>query len=95
MKGYTGLAKCTLGLSWTFTIFALLSCIAGLYRRVVQPLRTSAADILVMVSFVLGTVLVAQSTWAIIDEGQGEHQWLVSDSKLSRAAKVHNTRHRS
>ncbi|KAK2606577.1 hypothetical protein N8I77_005317 [Diaporthe amygdali] len=75
-------------LNWTLTVFAFLAVVIIHCRKfsgMSVPIR--ADDILILVSFIVGIGLVSLSTWAILDEGQGEHQQSVPESQLERAAK--------
>lgn len=84
MPEYTSLAKWTLIVSWTLTALGFLSTSLN-----VLCARKVGVDVaLVVASLVLATVLIALSTWAIVDEGQGMHDQDVSSSQLVHLAKV-------
>lgn len=92
MRVFTSLALCTLIVNWTLTLLAFFAVIVVYWHRhrlaSRGQLRVRTDDILLTVSFSVGVVLVSLSTWGILDEGQAEHQYNVSDSHLERAAKV-------
>jgi hypothetical protein len=50
--------------------------------------RPGVGDVCVWVAFVVGIVLVAQTTWAIVDEGSGKHQFDIAQQNLAAVAKV-------
>ncbi|KAM5490921.1 hypothetical protein MaudMau93_002329 [Microsporum audouinii] len=83
MSEYTPLAKWTLITSWTLTVLGFLSIALSVfvYRKVGFDVA------LVIASFILTTVLVALSTWAIVDEGQGMHEQDISTAQLDHIAK--------
>ena len=89
MRAYTSLALCTLAVNWTLTILASIAVAVMYCLRFVEPsFSVRPDDALVLVSLVVGVVLVSLSTWAVLDEGQAEHQEAVSGSQLEMAAKV-------
>lgn len=88
IRSYTSLAICTLVVNWTLTILALFSMFVIHIFKKRRGMEYRVDDALVCAAFVVGLVFVMLSTWAIIDEGQGEHQQNVSESQLTRAAKV-------
>ena len=71
-SSYVGpdLGRATIICSWVFAALAGI----GVCTQIVKA-RTSvkADDILIFSAFVVSLMLVAQTTWAVIDEGQGEH----------------------
>lgn len=89
MRALTSLALCTLVVNWTLTLLTFLAVSTIYSHRLIglsMPVRPD--DILILVSFIVGTALVSLSTWTILDEGQGEHQQNVPGSQLERAAKA-------
>lgn len=88
MHEYTSLAICTLAVNWTLTFLALLTSLASFWFKCFGLRRLRADDFLVLIAFVISTILVSISTWAIVDEGQGTHQKNISASRLETAAKV-------
>ncbi|KAL1855900.1 hypothetical protein Daus18300_010879 [Diaporthe australafricana] len=88
MGTHTSLAVCTLAVNWTLTLLAFLAVIYNCWHKFAcLSMRIGPDDILIVLSFVIGTVLVSLSTWTILDEGQGEHQQDVSANQLEKAAK--------
>lgn len=68
MQLSTGLAYHTLGWSWTVTSLAAVSLVLQAIVKYKQSLY-SFADGLLVIAWCIGVAMVAQSTWAIIDEG--------------------------
>ncbi|KAG8164457.1 hypothetical protein KVR01_006375 [Diaporthe batatas] len=90
MRIYTSLALCTLVVNWTLTLIASIAVVVVYCHRLPAGglfVSVRPDDILLLISFIIGLVLVSLSTWGILDEGQAEHQQNVSDSHLERAAK--------
>lgn len=87
MKPATNLAYHTLAWSWTVTGLAALAVGFQITSRRITH-NFGVDDGLVVIAWVVGLILVAQTTWAILDEGQGEHQQTLSAGQVSRAAKV-------
>ena len=76
MAGFNGIALATLISSWTFTVLALLSLILQYisFRFLAKPARRLEYwDWVTTVTFVSSLALVCQTTWAVVDEGQGDH----------------------
>ena len=87
MKLSTKLAYHTLAWSWTVTG---LAAVAVLFQTIIGYKHGTLGrnDPLNILAWVVGVALVMQSTWAIVDEGQAEHQQSLSSSQVARAAKV-------
>jgi hypothetical protein len=50
-----------------------------------------ATDGCVCTALLVGVLLVSQTTWAIIDEGGGQHQADISKPNIASVAKVYPT----
>ena len=85
---YSNIAIITIVLSWTFTLLAFLSLLLLFYARHTLAIILGADDIVLIVAFVLIVLLVSQTTWAIVDEGQGRHITDVSTKQISLVARV-------
>ena len=83
----TKLAYHTLVWSWTVTG---LAAIAVIFQTVVGYKHRALGhnDSLNILACLVGIALVILSTWAIVDEGQAEHQQNLSSSQVALAAKV-------
>ena len=80
------LGRTTIVCSWIFTALAGVAVWAQFVkaRRFMQT-----DDFLIFGAFVIALVLVAQTTWAILDEGQGEHVIDESQTHLALIARVY------
>lgn len=85
---YSDIARTTLVCSWLFTGLATISMIA----QVLSIHHRKAIDIddyLLFTAYLVSVLLVAQTTWAVVNEGQGEHEADVSHhSQFGVVAKV-------
>lgn len=89
MTPLTSLANISIILSWLMVGLACISTIVQiLWLSRFKKSRPGVGDICVWVAFVVGIVLVAQTTWAIIDEGSGKHQSDIAHQNLAAVAKV-------
>lgn len=85
---YSDIAYSTLVCSWLFTGLATISIIAqvlSVHRR----RDIGIDDYLLFTAYFVSVLLVVQTTWAVVDEGQGEHEADVShQSQFGIVAKV-------
>lgn len=88
MQNYTTLAICTLVVNWTLSLLAFISVVSTRAFRPAQGNFLPIEEALIYMALVLGVILVSLSTWAIVDEGEGQHQQDILGSQLERAAKV-------
>ena len=79
------LGRTTIICSWIFTALAGLGVCAQLVKA---RSFMKVDDVLILGAFVTALVLVAQTTWAILDEGQGEHVINESRTHLALIARV-------
>ncbi|ROV89875.1 hypothetical protein VPNG_10248 [Cytospora leucostoma] len=87
MQRYTSLAICTLTVNWALTFLGFLTMVAVYEYKRKTPGSFRVDDFLIFSAFVVGVVLVGLQTWAIVDEGQGQHQQDIPVSQVARAAK--------
>lgn len=85
---YSDIARTTLICSWLFTGLATISITIQIlsihHRRMI-----GIDDYLLFTAYLISVLLVAQTTWAVVDEGQGEHEDDVSNhSQFGIVAKV-------
>lgn len=84
----SSLARNTVIVSWLFVGLAAIS-IAFIILWCTKYRREYAlSDRLVIVTFIVGVLLVCLVTWAICDEGGGQHQSDLSPHKIAALAKV-------
>lgn len=78
----------TLVCSWTFTVIATLA--TGLSIRAPIPKQRSfrLEDCIQIAAYLVTVVLVAQITWAIVDESQDKHVTEIPRSQLVLIANV-------
>jgi hypothetical protein len=84
----TPLARATIILSW---LLVGVACAASALQVVwlrIRKGRVSAAEICFFAAFVVGVLVVAQTTWALIDEGAGKHQADLEEKNIAAVAKV-------
>jgi hypothetical protein len=91
MGSFTSLAKTTIVLSWLSVLLACTSSLAQLVWLRINKRMLSVGDECVCAALVVGILLVAQTTWAIVDEGAGKHQADLSQRNIAAVAKVSNT----
>ncbi|KAI3317552.1 hypothetical protein HD806DRAFT_514370 [Xylariaceae sp. AK1471] len=78
----------TIIIGWVLTTLALLSVLVYIWsRRVTGTLLYCLEDILLYISFLLSLALMSLTTWAVVVEGQGQHQPAESRSNLELIAK--------
>ena len=84
MQTLSPLAENTLIVSWTFTGLAIIFfCVAIFTHR-----RIELHDIFSLAALITGLALVAQMTWAVLKEGEGEHQRNIPLEIVPSLAKV-------
>lgn len=89
MEPLTPLAKTSITVSWIMVALACVSTSAQLIWLLrINKTIPGVADICVLLAFVIGILLVAQTTWAMVDEGSAKHQWDISQQNIAAVAKV-------
>lgn len=79
----------TIVLGWTLTALALLSVILYTWSRTLnRNLFHGFDDIILFVSVLLSLALMSATTWAVVIEGQGQHQSAESHSQFELVAKA-------
>lgn len=81
-------ATATIVCSYVFTAVAVLSVILHIVYTLKRHHRLHVDDYLIVSALILALALVAQITWAVIDEGQGQHLPNLARSQLNIMAKV-------
>jgi hypothetical protein len=77
----------TLICSWLFTALAMVSiAIQALHIR--ERKGADASDFFIFAAFFVSIFLVVQTTWAVLDEGQGVHQSNLETQQFAVVAKV-------
>lgn len=82
-------ARTTLICSWLFAALATISIIIQVLSIHQRRAHVGIDDCLLFTAYLLSVLLVAQTTWAVVDEGQGMHEADLSHhSQFGVVAKV-------
>lgn len=84
----TPLARTTIITSWLLVGVACASFASEIASLRIQRRNVSAGDGCFFAAFIVGVLVVAQTTWALIDEGAGKHLADLADQNIAAAAKV-------
>lgn len=87
-QGGPNIALITIICSWTFLAIALLGGSLLVWARRMQKRRLGLDDCLTLLALATTVALVAQTTWAIVDEGQDNHEAEVSKTKFALVVRV-------
>jgi hypothetical protein len=88
MSSLTSLAKATIIVSWLSVGLACISTISQLLWLRASNRKMSLVDGCLCTALMFGIALVAQTTWAMIDEGAGRHQYDMENGNVAAIAKV-------
>jgi hypothetical protein len=88
MGSLTSLAKNTIIVSWLLVGLACMSTISQLVWLRKTRKKFSLVDGCLCTALFIGISLVAQTTWAIVDEGAGRHQLDMEMGNVAAIAKV-------
>ena len=86
-QGGPNIALITIVCSWIFLFIASLSVILLFWFRRIRKIL-GLGDYLTILALVTTTALAAQTTWAIVDEGQDQHQAKLSSKKVAVVVRV-------
>lgn len=87
-QGGPNIGLITIICGWTFVGVALLGLSLHIWWRVTKVRRFGLDDCLTILALVTTIALVAQTTWAIVCEGQDNHEAEVSSSKFDLVVRV-------
>lgn len=87
-QGGPNIALITIVCGWTFVGVALLSVSLLIWARRLRKLGLDLGDYPTILAFVTNIALVAQTTWAIVCEGQDDHEAELSRSKFALVVRV-------
>ena len=89
MGSLEGIALATVVCSWTFTALVFLALALQFYALwYVHPARgIGGLDYATWLVFICSLALVCQTTWAVVDEGQGKHSEDETSSQFELVAK--------
>ena len=82
------IALITIICSWLFLIVASLGVIVMFWNRRIRKVRLDLGDYLIILALATTIALVAQTTWAIVDQGQDQHQAELSNKKVTVVVRV-------
>ena len=87
-QGGPNIALITIICSWTFLAVALLGASLLVWARRMQKRRLGLDDYLILLALATTVALIMQTTWAIVDEGQYNHEAEVSKPKFALVVRV-------
>ena len=87
-QGGPNIALITIVCGWTFLGVALLAVSLLIWARVIILRNFGLDDCLTIIALATTIGLVAQTTWAIVCEGQDNHETEVSSSKFELVVRV-------
>ena len=87
-QGGPNVALITIICSWTFLSIALLGGSLLVWARRIQKRRLGLDDYLTLLALATTVALIAQTTWAIVDESQDNHEAEVSKTKFALVVRV-------
>ena len=87
-QGGPNIGLITIVCGWTFVGVALLAVSLLIWARRIKNLRFCLDDYFTILALVTTIALVAQTTWAIVCEGQDYHEAEVSSSKFELVVRV-------
>ena len=82
------IALITIICSWIFLFLALLCVILFFWSRRIVRNSLGLDGYLIILALMTTIALIAQTTWAIVDEGQDQHQAELSNKKLTVVVRV-------
>lgn len=87
-QGGPNIGLVTIICSWTFLTIALLSASLLLWARRIRRHLFGLDDYLTFLALATTVALIAQTTWAIVDEGQDNHEAEVPKTKFALVVTV-------
>lgn len=87
-QGGPNIGLITIICGWTFLVIALIGVSLMLWTRQMRNLRFGLDDCLTILALAMAIALVAQTTWAIVDEGQANHEAEVPKTKIALVVRV-------
>ena len=87
-QGGPNIALITIACGWTFLVIAMLGVSLLLWSRRISNAGIALDDYLTMLALATTVALIAQTTWAIVDEGQDSHEVEISSTKFGLVVRV-------
>lgn len=94
-QGGPNIALITIACSWTFLVIALLGVSLLLWVRRRKKSRLDPDDYMIILALAATIALIAQTTWAIVDEGEDDHEAAIQRTKFALIVRVGMFRQRS
>ena len=85
-QGGPDIALITIVCSWAFLVIALLGVSLSIWSRRIIGLGLDTY--LTILALATTMALIAQTTWAIVDEGQDSHETEISKTKFALVVRV-------
>lgn len=82
-QGGPYIALITIVCSWTFLMIALLGVSLLIWSRRIGKIGLGLDGYLTILALAMTVALIAQTTWAIVDEGQDDHEAEISRTKFA------------
>ena len=87
-QGGPNIALITIACGWTFVGFALTGVILRIWSRRIKSIGLGLDGYLTILALVTTIALIGQTTWAIMCEGQDDHEAEVSRTKFPLVVRV-------
>ena len=87
-QGGPDIALITIVSSWTFLVIALLGVSLLIWSRRKKKMGLGLDAYLTTLALATTIALIAQTTWAIVDEGQDNHEAEISRTKFALVVRV-------
>lgn len=87
-QGGPNIALITIVCSWTFLMIALLGVSLLIWSRRIGKIGLGLDGYLTILALAMTVALIAQTTWAIVDEGQDDHEAEISRTKFALVIRV-------
>ncbi|KAF2794523.1 hypothetical protein K505DRAFT_241944 [Melanomma pulvis-pyrius CBS 109.77] len=87
MASLSHLGLITVIITWILTCLAFISILSSVYLLVVITKKFAIHDYLNLLAFLIGLLLVVQTTWAVVAEGEGNSQFNLTNHQVSLIAK--------
>lgn len=87
-QGGPNIALITIACGWTFVGFALLGVGLLMWSQRIKNIGLGLDGYLMTLALITTIALIAQTTWAIVCEGQGDHEAELSRTKFGLVVRV-------
>lgn len=87
-QGGPNIGLITIACGWTFVGFSLLGVSLLIWSQRIKNIGLGLDSYLMTLALVTTTALIAQTTWAIVCEGQGDHEAELSRTEFVLVVRV-------